>query len=80
MRLMSALASGHFAGAALGLLGAAYGTALGFGVFVVIVLTVVQLVFRVMRVTLGEWVGHAWVGDSGARELLELFFPEPGLE
>ncbi len=25
-------------------------------------------------------VGHAWVGDSGARELLELFFPEPGLE
>ena len=25
-------------------------------------------------------VGHAWVGDSGARDLLELFFPEPGLE
>jgi carbon starvation protein len=40
----------------------AYGTALGFGVFVVIVLTVVQLVFRVMRVTLGEWLGEAWVG------------------
>lgn len=40
----------------------AYGTALGFGVFVVIVLTVVQLVFRVMRVTLGEWLGNAWVG------------------
>ena len=39
-----------------------YGTALGFGVFVVIVLTVVQLVFRVMRVTLGEWLGEAWVG------------------
>jgi len=39
-----------------------YGTALGFGVFVVIVLTVVQLVFRVMRVTLGEWLGDAWVG------------------
>jgi carbon starvation protein len=39
-----------------------YGTALGFGVFVVIVLTVVQLVFRVMRVTLGEWLGQAWVG------------------
>lgn len=39
-----------------------YGTALGFGVFVVIVLTVVQLVFRVMRVTLGEWLGGTWVG------------------
>jgi carbon starvation protein len=40
----------------------AYGSALGFGVFVVIVLTMVQLVFRVMRVTLGEWLGEAWVG------------------
>ncbi len=39
-----------------------YGTALGFGAFVVIVLTVVQLVFRVMRVTLGEWLGDAWQG------------------
>ncbi len=39
-----------------------YGTALGFGAFVVIVLTVVQLVFRVMRVTLGEWLGEAWSG------------------
>ncbi len=39
-----------------------YGTALGFGVFVIIVLTVVQLVFRVMRVTLGEWLGETWVG------------------
>jgi carbon starvation protein len=38
------------------------GTALGFGAFVVIVLTVVQLVFRVMRVTLGEWLGEWWVG------------------
>jgi carbon starvation protein len=38
------------------------GTALGFGAFVVIVLTVVQLVFRVMRVTLGEWLGPWWVG------------------
>ena len=38
------------------------GTALGFGAFVVIVLTVVQLVFRVMRVTLGEWLGERWVG------------------
>jgi len=45
-----------------GTLPIAYGTALGFGVFVVIVLTVVQLVFRVMRVTLGEWLGGAWVG------------------
>jgi carbon starvation protein len=40
----------------------AYGTALGFGVFVVIVLTMVQLVFRVMRVTLGEWLGDMWLG------------------
>lgn len=44
------------------LLDTAYGTALGFGAFVVIVLTVVQLVFRVMRVTLAEWVGSYWVG------------------
>jgi len=44
----------------------AYGTALGFGVFVVIVLTVVQLVFRVMRVTLGEWLGESWVGFKNA--------------
>jgi carbon starvation protein len=43
-----------------------YGTALGFGVFVVIVLTVVQLVFRVMRVVLGEWLGEAWVGFKNA--------------
>jgi carbon starvation protein len=35
-----------------------YGTALGFGVFMVIVLTVTQLVFRVMRVTLSEWAGE----------------------
>lgn len=35
------------------------GTALGFGAFMVIVLTVTQLVFRVMRVTLTEWVGDA---------------------
>jgi carbon starvation protein len=37
-----------------------FGTALGFGAFVVIVLTVVQLVFRVMRVTLTEWVGDVF--------------------
>jgi carbon starvation protein len=34
-----------------------FGTALGFGAFMVIVLTVTQLIFRVMRVTLSEWVG-----------------------
>lgn len=36
-----------------------YGTSLGFGVFMVIVITVTQLVFRVMRVTLAEWLGDA---------------------
>jgi carbon starvation protein len=35
----------------------AYGTAIGFAAFVVIVITVVQLVFRVMRVTLAEGLG-----------------------
>src|SRR3989449_913777 len=45
-----------------GAIPAAYGTALGFGAFVVIVLTVVQLVFRLMRVTLSEWLGDVWVG------------------
>jgi carbon starvation protein len=35
-----------------------YGTALGFGAFMVIVLTVTQLIFRVMRVTLTEWAGE----------------------
>lgn len=45
--------------ATFGALPEAFGTALGFGAFVVIVLTVVQLVFRVMRVTLTEWVGEA---------------------
>jgi carbon starvation protein len=48
--------------ATFNLLPTPYGTALGFGAFVVIVLTVVQLVFRVMRVTLGEWLGESWVG------------------
>ena len=46
--------------ATFGALPEAFGTALGFGAFVVIVLTVVQLVFRVMRVTLTEWVGEAF--------------------
>jgi len=36
-----------------------FGTALGFGAFMVIVLTVTQLIFRVMRVTLSEWIGEA---------------------
>jgi carbon starvation protein len=48
--------------ATFGALPVSYGTALGFGVFVVIVLTVVQLVFRLMRVTLAEWLGEAWTG------------------
>jgi carbon starvation protein len=48
--------------ATFGLIPVAFGTALGFGAFVVIVLTVVQLVFRVMRVTMGEWLGDRWVG------------------
>ena len=42
-----------------GLIPEVFGTALGFGAFVVIVLTVTQLVFRVMRVTLKEWIGEA---------------------
>ena len=45
-----------------GLLPLQYGTALGFGAFVVIVLTVAQLVFRIMRVTLAEWLGDLWIG------------------
>jgi carbon starvation protein len=40
-----------------GMIPEAFGTALGFGTFVVIVLTVTILVFRVMRVTLTEWIG-----------------------
>jgi carbon starvation protein len=48
--------------ASFGVIGVPFGTALGFGAFVVVVLTVVQLVFRVMRVTLGEWLGDRWVG------------------
>jgi carbon starvation protein len=44
--------------ATFGLIPEVFGTALGFGAFVVIVLTVTQLVFRVMRVTLKEWIGE----------------------
>jgi carbon starvation protein len=43
-----------------GLVPEAFGTALGFATFVIIVLTVTQLVFRVMRVTLAEWAGDAF--------------------
>jgi carbon starvation protein len=42
-----------------GLIPETFGTALGFATFVIIVLTVTQLVFRVMRVTLAEWVGDS---------------------
>jgi len=42
-----------------GLIPESFGTALGFGTFVIIVLTVTILVFRVMRVTLTEWVGDS---------------------
>lgn len=42
-----------------GIVPEAFGTALGFGTFVIIVLTVTILVFRVMRVTLTEWIGDA---------------------
>ncbi len=45
-----------FAGT-FGIIPEVFGTALGFGAFVMIVLTVTQLVFRVMRVTLAEWMG-----------------------
>ncbi len=45
-----------FAGT-FGMIPEVLGTALGFGAFVMIVLTVTQLVFRVMRVTLAEWMG-----------------------
>jgi carbon starvation protein len=37
-----------------------YGTAIGFAAFVVIVITVVQLLFRVMRLTLAEGLGDRW--------------------
>ncbi len=37
---------------------AAYGTGIGFAAFVVIVITVIQLVFRIMRVTLSEGLGE----------------------
>jgi carbon starvation protein len=63
-RLLNVLTGGT--GTSGGLIPVAYGTALGFGSFVVIVLTVVQLVFRLMRVTLTEWLGDVWVGFKNA--------------
>ena len=38
----------------------AYATSLAFAAFIVIVLVVTQLLFRVMRVTLSEWLGEAF--------------------
>ncbi|MDE3088422.1 MAG: hypothetical protein KGJ80_03410 [Chloroflexota bacterium] len=38
----------------------AFGNAIGLAAFVIIVLTVVQLLFRVMRVTLTEWLGDTF--------------------
>lgn len=63
-RLLNVLTGGT--GTAGGLIPVPYGTALGYGSFVVIVLTVVQLVFRLMRVTLTEWLGDVWVGFKNA--------------
>ncbi len=54
-----AIGVGRLLGVILGEGFVPFGTALGFGAFVVIVLTVTQLLFRVMRVTLTEWVGDA---------------------
>lgn len=48
---------GNLLGVIFGSNSLVFGTALGFGAFMVIVLTVTQLVFRVMRVTLSEWAG-----------------------
>jgi carbon starvation protein len=39
-----------------------FGTALGFSAFVVIVITVLQVVVRLMRITLVEWLGERWTG------------------
>jgi carbon starvation protein len=63
-RLLNVLTGGT--GTAGGLIPVAYGTAMGFGAFVIIVLTVVQLVFRLMRVTLTEWLGDVWIGFKNA--------------
>ncbi len=41
-------------------LDAAYGAALGFASFVIIVITVTQLAVRFMRVVLAEWAGDMW--------------------
>ncbi len=59
----TAVAIGRFADGVAGFLnvfgiGKVYGAALARAAFVVIVITVVQLLFRVMRVTLAEWLGE----------------------
>ncbi len=51
---------GNLLGVLFGDKSVVFGTALGFGAFMVIVLTVTQLVFRVMRVTLSEWAGDVF--------------------
>ena len=63
-RLLNMLTGGK--GTAGGFIPFPYGTALGYGSFVVIVLTVGQLVFRLMCVTLTGWLGDAWVGFKNA--------------
>lgn len=50
---------GKLLGVLFGAASVPFGTALGFGTFMVIVLTVTQLLFRVMRVTFTEWLGEA---------------------
>lgn len=65
-KLLNVLSGGTGVAGGGGLIPLPYGTALGFGAFIVIVLTVVQLVFRLMRVTLTEWLGDAWVGFKNA--------------
>jgi carbon starvation protein len=45
-----------------GVVSTTFGTALGFSVFVVIAITVLQVVVRIMRITLVEWLGERWTG------------------
>jgi carbon starvation protein len=48
---------GKMMGVLFGAASVPFGTAIAYGTFVVIVITVTQLIFRVMRVTLTEWIG-----------------------
>ena len=52
-----ALGLGRLMGVMFGESSVPFGTAIAYGTFVVIVITVTQLIFRVMRVTLTEWLG-----------------------